>query len=376
MELQIYIIFFCVPVILLSWILPEPKQLYPSVLATGIFLFVFAPESLCILLITTFATFYTLRYSKNITAAVVSICTILFSIFLYFKLGYGKSVLVERLLPLGISYYSFRQIHYAMEVYKNKIPKHTLNEFLTYIFFLPSFLIGPIHHFPEFLKDLKRRRWDSMLFSEGLERILYGFAKIIILGNFILSDRCVALVKWLDSINYTWLATYTDVLRFTINAYFQFAGYSDIAIGLSLLLGFRIMENFNAPFLAVNISDFWQRWHISLSSWCRDYVYYPFYSITRNSYIGVFFSMLLIALWHSISWNYILWAFAHVLAINIWNIYQHSPLQQTIHRYIISAKWVGRFITFHFVAFSFVLTCYSNMDDVIKTFKKLLCIHV
>lgn len=376
MELQIYILLFCIPVVLFSWILPERWQLYPGVLAAGIFLSVFAPESLCILLLTTLATYYTLKYSSNITAAVISICIILFSIFLYFKLGYGKTVLMERLLPLGISYYSFRQIHYAIEMYKRKIPSHTLKEFLMYLFFLPSFLIGPIHRFPEFLKDIKRRRWDATLFSEGLERILYGFAKVIILGNYLMTDRGQALIAWLEFENYTWLATYTGAIVFTVNAYVQFAGFSDIAIGLSLLLGFRIMENFNAPFLATNISDFWQRWHISLSTWCRDYVYYPFYSMTRNPYIGVLFSMVLLGLWHSISWNYILWALAHVIAINVWHYYNHSSIQQKIHLYIISPKWIGRIITFHFVVFSFILVNDSDMNHVIQTYKKILCLDV
>lgn len=376
MELQIYILFFCIPVILLSWILPERWQLYPGVAVTVLFLALFAPESLCILLFTTLATFYTLKYSTHIAAAVIAVCIGIFSVFLYFKLGYGKSFLAERLLPLGISYYSFRQIHYAIEMYKRKIPSHTLKEFSMYLFFLPSFLIGPIHRFPEFLKDIKRRRWDSTMFSEGLERMLYGFAKVIVLGNYIMTDRGHALVEWLETASYIWLAAYADAVLFAVNAYVQFAGFSDIAIGLSLLLGFRIMENFNAPFMAVNISDFWQRWHISLSTWCRDYVYYPFYSLTRNPYVGVLFSMVLLGLWHSISWNYMLWALAHVIAINVWQSYQHSVWPEKIRPYIVHPKWVGRFITFHFVVFSFILVNESDMNQVIHTYKKLLCLDV
>jgi D-alanyl-lipoteichoic acid acyltransferase DltB (MBOAT superfamily) len=376
MELQVIVLLFCIPLVALSWALPENWQRYPGILITALFLGLYAPESLLILTLTTLFSYYVLKYSTHIAAALIVVCVVIFSIFMFFKLGLGKTLWIERLLPLGISYYSFRQIHYAMEAYKRKLPAHDLKDYFTYLFFLPTLLIGPIHRFPEFMKDGRRRRWDNDLFSEGLERILYGFVKTIVLGNYLISERGGALMDMLEEKGYLWLSTYVDVVRYIANSYMQFAGFSDIAIGLALLMGYRVMENFDSPFRATDISDFWQRWHISLSTWCREYVYFPFYSVTRNYYIGIFFSMLILALWHDITWQYLAWAAVHVVGINTWHIYHRSALRVRLHRFMFAPVFWGRFITFHFVVLSFVLISGKNGEEIWRTFKILFGFHV
>ncbi len=376
MELQAIVLLFCIPLVALSWALPERLQRYPGILITALFLGIYAPESLVILTLTTLFSYYVLKYSSNIAAALIVVCVSVFSIFVFFKLGLGKTLWIERLLPLGISYYSFRQIHYAMEAYKRKLPSHDLKDYFTYLFFLPTLLVGPIHRFPEFMKDGRRRRWNPVFFSEGLERILYGLVKSIVLGNYLITERGGALMNMLEAKGYIWLSTYVDVVRYIANSYMQFAGFSDIAIGLALLLGYRIMENFDSPFLATDISDFWQRWHISLSTWCKDYVYFPFYSVTRNYYVGIFFSMLILAMWHDIAWQYLAWAAIHVIGINTWHIYHRSSLRLSIHRYIKSPVWLGRVITFHFVVLSFVFISGKNGEEILRTFKILFGLDV
>ena len=364
-----------VPTLIFSWLFKDKWQLLPVAIATICFLAYYSPVSLFILMFTSLTSFYLLNKLGNSVGVVLVICFQALSVFLFFKLGlsFETQSIVERLLPLGISYYSFRQVHYALEAYKQKLPPHGLFDYLSYMFFLPTILIGPINLFQDFLKDIKRRRWNSQLFSQGLERILYGAFKITVLGNFFVSYKLANIVDRL-SVHNIWLANYLDAVKFAANAYFQFAGYSDIAIGLSLLFGFRIIENFNFPFIASNISDFWQRWHISLSSWCRDYVYFPVSFYSRMPYLGILFSMLVLGLWHEISLKFLVWATAHALAINIWHWYNHSKIQIFIHKLIPYPKILGIFITVHFVIFSFIITAYGDWSVIIQKYKILFFI--
>lgn len=273
---------------------------------------------------------------------------------------------------MGLSYYSFRQIHYSIEAYKRKLPQHILSDYLTYMFFLPTILIGPINRFQPFLKNLKRRRWDSNLFSSGLERILYGLAKITILGNWLFSFKLNNYI--LSMPQQTWMADYLNIVKYVGNAYVQFAGYSEVAIGLSLLLGFKITENFNSPFLAQNIADFWKRWHISLSEWCRDYVFYPFLGMTRNSIISIVMSMLVLSAWHEISFRFLLWGSLHAIAISVWHKYEGCKLNQKISQFPYLHKAFGIIITLHFVLFSFVLTMEDSLMESFEVYRRLFFI--
>lgn len=378
MEIIVAVILFCLPTIVLSWILPEKIQLLPCVLITFIFLGMYSPDSLVVLSMTTAGSYYLLKKKSFIKAGTLMVIFGCMIFFLFFKLGLAKEHIpfVKKIVPIGLSYYLFRQIHYAIEVYKGTLKKHSFLDYVTYLFFLPTLIIGPINLFQNFRKDMQRRRWDSNLMSEGLERILYGFAKVIILGNFFFTSWCVEFIyKQTDPD--TWLRTYLQAFRFAGNAYVQFAGFSDIAIGLSLLFGFRIIENFNYPFLAKNIADFWTRWHISLSEWCKNYVFIPLFAYFRSPYLAVFGSMLVLSLWHEITINYLLWGMIHAVAINIWHRYNHSAMQKQLHRWIGAFhKPLGMLINLHFVVFSFIFLMEKEMADVFNHFKTLLFIHV
>ncbi|MFT4535532.1 MAG: D-alanyl-lipoteichoic acid acyltransferase DltB (MBOAT superfamily) [Saprospiraceae bacterium] len=375
MEALINILTISIPVIALSWLLPERWQMIPTVVATALFLAWISPISLAILTFTTLSGYYTIKLYPSLTTAILVVIIQMTAIFLYFKLEYAveSSLLRNSILPLGISYYSFRQIHYAIEAYKQQLPKHTITDYISYLFFLPTILIGPINRFPPFLKDLKRRRWDSTLFSLGLERILYGLAKITIIGNWLLVFK---LNNYIFSIQaeHPWLADYLRVVKYVGNAYVQFAGYSDVAIGLSMLLGFKITENFNFPFLASNIADFWRRWHISLSEWCRDYVFYPFLGISRNAVFSIMMSMLVLGAWHEISLRFLLWGGMHAVAISIWHKYEGSLAHQKISGFPNFQKGLGILITIHFVMFSFVLTMEDTIWESIELYKRLFFI--
>lgn len=360
-----------------AWLLPERWQMAPLIIATAVLLAFYSPTSLLILASTSLLNFYLLRYIPSLTTATLVVVIQLSCIFLFFKMDYAAvfGLGESGILPLGLSYYSFRQIHYALEAYKKtSLKKHSLWEYMSYLFFLPTILIGPINRFQAFQRDLKRRRWDNSLFSQGLERILYGFVKIVVLGNYLFSYKLNNFALGLED-SQLWLATYLKMFRFAANAYVQFAGFSDVAIGLSLLFGFKVMENFNSPFKATNIADFWNRWHISLSEWCRDYVFYPFLGMTRNARISIIMSMLVLAGWHEISLRYLLWGIMHALAINLWHRYNGSSMQVAIARIPLLQKSLGIGITLHFVMLSFILTNEVDMLASWETYKILFFLN-
>jgi len=303
------------------------------------------------------------KYKKF--ALLLSICLPLLPLIVY-KAGYK---LDHWIIPLGLSYYAFRQVHVAFDCYKGVIQKPSLLEYFQYLFFLPVMLIGPIHRMPDFERSLRRLKWDASMFSEGMERLLYGLVKINFLGNFICNNKLTLLALHADS---HVLKLYLDIIAFTGNAYFQFAGFSDLAIGMGLIWGIRVIENFNAPFLATNMQEFWKRWHISLSSWCRDYVFQPLAAISRNPRFALIASMLVLALWHEISFRYILWGMVQALLILF--AVQSRKLMPAFSGFINNhpfGRWIGRIWVFHAFAFSCVLIGSENIASLSTTFKQI-----
>ena len=307
-----------------AWALPRKAQPFGIVLCTAAFLGYFALPSLLILTATSLLIFFLLKRNRVHGAALVSAVGVISAIFIWFKLKGAAPVRMTGawyVMPLGLSYYSFRQIHYIFESYKRKLEDHTLSDYLCYLFFLPTIHVGPIHRFPEFLRDLRRRRWDPSNLSAGLERILYGYAKIVIVSNYLIAKQYNLMIVPYNQ-GHPYLYEYLRSLSHWMNLYFQFSGYSDIAIGFSLIMGFRIMENFNYPFLAENIVEYWQRWHLSLSSWCREYVYLPMASLTRRPGLAVVAAMLVLGLWHEFSGTYLIWGLYNGVAIVLWHRFQ------------------------------------------------------
>jgi len=354
----------CIPMLVIYWLVNDRWKIITMILGTILFLYYISPISLIVLLFSTSLIHLTLLKFNNSSKTIVSLIISIAGILLFFKFNINQSLfsIKKQVLPFGLSYYSFRQIHYIFESYKRKLPKHTFFDFVGYLFFLPTIYIGPINRFQSYLKDNQRKRWDSYFFSYGLERILYGLFKVAFLGNFLISLK---LSSFADNyiISAPWLYQYLQMVVFYLNAYLQFAGFSDVAIGLSALFGYRIIENFNYPFVASNIADFWKRWHISLSEWCNEYVFQPMLSISRNFVISIIFSILVLAAWHEISYKYILWGMFHVVALNIWHYYGNTSLNKLLSKYPLTQKFLGIFITIHVVMISFMMIKTENLND-------------
>jgi alginate O-acetyltransferase complex protein AlgI len=267
-------------------------------------------------------------------------------------------------IPLGMSYYTFRCVHYLLERIKQKLPPHTTAEFLAYMFFLPTFIAGPIHRFPEFHRDFRRGKFSAELISAGFERILYGLAKILVLANFLLGQHLKPAIEQL-AMDSPRTGAYFGMIVGGFTGYLLFAGYSDVAIGAARLMGFRVIENFNNPFISRNIIEFWQRWHISLTSWVRDYLYTTVFSLTRKPFAAAFAAMLVIGLWHEVSARYVLWGLVHGVAIALCQWYQRrrgTKSGEAPPRNGIVGRFVGWFVTFHFVMLSIVMVQYDTAE--------------
>jgi len=220
---------------------------------------------------------------------------------------------VHRLiLPLGISFFTFEFIHYAADVYWGKIKKSRLDQYASFIFFFPTMVAGPIKRFQEFAPQIKHAKLNYDLITQGITRILCGLVKKHLFAD--------TFALWSDHLN-TDAALNADpltlsvwILAYGMKIYFDFSGYSDIAIGSGNLFGIRVPENFNWPYLSRNITEFWRRWHISLGRWIFDYVYAPLGGSKNGEYrtwVNLMITFAVSGLWHGAAYNFILWGLWH-----------------------------------------------------------------
>ena len=366
------------------WLVPERLRGWWIAGGSAAFLGFMNPLSLAILSAMTAATYAIAGRRERISGPALGLIIALAGATLCaFKINHavnGAAVIdldpmtEEFLIPLGLSYYALRTIHYGVEKYKGTIAAHPFVDFAQYMFFLPTFMAGPIHRFPAFAADLRRKRWDGVLFTEGLERILLGYFKIAFIANLLVNFFLgLAVMNLAESAPA--LSSYINMIKVGLNLYFQFAGYSDVAIGFGMLLGFRVMENFNFPFLARNISDFWTRWHISLTSWCRDYVYMGVISATRQAWLAAISAMLVMGLWHEFSLRYLVWGVYHGVGIMIWQQFQKIKphLPQTQNKYALAAwRIFSTVLTVHYVMFGMLLALFDTPAAALGEWGKIL----
>ena len=216
-------------------------------------------------------------------------------------------------LPIGISFFTFQAMSYVIDVYRKeaKVQKNIFDLAL-YISLFPQLIAGPIVRFHDVAEQIRHRIVSASLFFSGTQRFIYGLAKKMLIANPLgeVADQIFSLAPDELSMGVAWLG----ISCYTLQIYFDFSGYSDMAIGLGRMFGFRFLENFNYPYISKSIQEFWRRWHISLSSWFRDYLYIPLGGNRKGS-IRTYFNLLtvffLCGLWHGSSWNFIIWGLYH-----------------------------------------------------------------
>lgn len=207
-------------------------------------------------------------------------------------------------MPIGISFFTFQALGYIIDVYNKKHkPASNVIEFMTYICLFPQLIAGPIVRYRDIQTELKNRETNYDKFAEGVKRFTIGLSKKVLIAN-VLGEFTKTLTET------TLLSSWLKPIGYTLQIYFDFSGYSDMAIGLGLMMGFHFLENFNYPLIASSVTDFWRRWHISLSHWFRDYVYIPLGGnrVSTLKWIrNIFIVWFLTGFWHGASWNFILW---------------------------------------------------------------------
>jgi alginate O-acetyltransferase complex protein AlgI len=228
--------------------------------------------------------------------------------------GFASSMpVLSVILPVGISFYTFEAINYTVDVYRRKIrAERDLGHFLLFILFFPHLVAGPIVRAKDFLPQIRRRKhWDWARIHLGVQFLLMGLFKKLAVADHMAQ---YADPVFADPTLYRSSAIWMAVIAYAVQIYCDFSGYTDMAIGSAHLLGYRLAKNFNMPYLAANISEFWRRWHISLSSWLRDYLFIPLggsrgsnWETARNLLI----TMALGGLWHGASWHFVIWGCVH-----------------------------------------------------------------
>ena len=331
-----------------------PIRYHADIIAsiTGLFLIVFSPLS-ALLLFTSSLLVYRLAASKHRSHHLTVLTGVIYCGLQFFLIRglqlYQYNLGVQIPTVMGLAYYTCRHIHYIIEVFQGNI-KPDFRQYLRYQFFLPAMLAGPIHRYANFQRQSGRRRLDKKQISNALERILYGYVKIVVLGNYFIAWEVELRRVALDLNGF--MTLWLESVQGWIYLYFQFSGWTDVAIGFALLMGFRLEENFNWPIRAVNLMDFWRRWHMTLSAWCRDYVFTPTMAATRKPSISVGAAMVAMGLWHELSLAYILWGIYHALGIAFAQRFIVLVRNYNFLQLLTSSRaWtpVARVLTFNFI---------------------------
>jgi alginate O-acetyltransferase complex protein AlgI len=256
----------------------------------------------------------------------------------------------EVLLPIGISFFTFQKISYAIDVYRGENKRLTsFLDYLLYIIMFPQLIAGPIVRYKDInlqIKEFRNNLFDQKL--NGLYRFIIGLSKKVFIANTFAS--VVSQVNNLGLENTSVIETWIGAIAYTFQIYFDFAGYSEMAIGLGLMIGFHFPENFNFPYLSKSISEFWKRWHITLGSWMRDYLYIPLGGnkvSPKKLYFNLVFVFFVSGFWHGANWNFIIWGLYHGLFLILERIFLSSLLkkipvlfQRTYTFFIVLIGWV------------------------------------
>ena len=283
------------------------------------------------------------------------------------------------ILPVGISFYTFQALSYTIDIYQKKLPAtHDIIEFFAFISFFPQLVAGPIERATNLLPQFqKERKFDYAKAVDGLRQMLWGFLK-----KLVVADNCAAVVNehWNDYQTLPGLTLFILGVLFTLQIYCDFSGYSDIAIGCARLFGINLMRNFNFPYFSRSIPEFWRRWHISLTTWFRDYIYFPLggsrcgkWKTIRNVYIVWGIS----GLWHGANWTFVCWGLFHATLLAVYNILGISTKYKQVvayGRFLPNLKETGQMmLTFFLAVLGWIIFRAESMSQAAGFFHAMVC---
>jgi D-alanyl-lipoteichoic acid acyltransferase DltB (MBOAT superfamily) len=268
-------------------------------------------------------------------------------------------------LPVGVSFFTFQTISYSIDIYREKLkPVNSILDFAFYVSFFPQLVAGPIVRAHEFIPQIRQPyKLTSIEYGQAIFLIVNGLVKKILVSDYISVNFVDRVFD--QPISYSGFENLLAVYGYSIQIYCDFSGYTDVAIGVALLLGFRLPLNFNSPYKATSITDFWRRWHISLSSWLKDYLYISLGGNRKGkkrTYFNLEMTMLLGGLWHGASWRFVIWGALHGLALAIHKIWQGYVPQKAKPSRVYNILMT--IITFHFVAFCWIFFRAKDMEHV------------
>ncbi len=280
---------------------------------------------------------------------------------LFTSLLHGENNLWDIIAPLGISFIIFECISYLMDIYQGQTsPNKNLLEFALYLAFFPKITQGPIVLYRDMEKELRDRKIIYGEFVQGVERFIIGMTKKVLLGDILsqtYSSRFYNLGEGMDA-GTAWIL----VLSYSLGLYMDFSGYSDMAIGMGKMFGFHFKENFNFPYLSTSITEFWRRWHISLGTWFKNYLYIPLGGSRKgNVYLNLFIVFLVTGIWHGSGWVYFLWGCLHGACVVAERFLMKKDWYEKIPK---ALRWAG---TFLIVSLGWIAFNVSNLED-LKTF--------
>lgn len=382
-------LFYFLPIFLLVYNLSKTEYRNYILLLASIFFYSWgAPKFIFLILASTIIDFYIVKKLHFSTKELNRKLLLGISIFLnlgllmYFKYanffvenvnilleagGITPTKWTEVILPIGISFYTFQTLTYSVDVFRRiHAPLEKITDYLLYIMSFPQMIAGPIVRFQTIADQIIERKEtidDKLL---GFYRFSIGLAKKVLIANVMAEQADLIFNSELSALSTS--AAWLGILAYTFQIYFDFSGYSDMAIGLGRMMGFRFPENFNSPYIARNISEFWRRWHITLGGFMRDYLYIPLGGNKVASKSRLFFNLwivfLLSGLWHGASWNYIIWGAFHGVFLILDRIF----LIQFSNKI---GKLPSIFITFFIVIIGWVIFRLENISEIKIFFSRL-----
>lgn len=369
-------LYYFLPIILLLYFL-LPQKFRNFILLIGSLFFYFYGESryILVLLFSTVFNYYLgklIEKSNNLglkKGLFISSIVINFGLLFYFKYFnffvdninnfFNTNIsIVNVIMPIGISFFTFQATSYVFDIYLGKVKSSdSLLEFATYLSLFPQLIAGPIVRYETVSYELKTRKTTFSNFASGISRFVLGLSKKVLLANVLGEFSKILFSMQTKSILSYWLKAIAD----TLQLYLDFSGYSDMAIGLGLMFGFHFFENFNYPFISSSITEFWHRWHISLSSWFKDYIYIPLGGSRVGNlrrYLNIFIVWMFTGLWHGASWNFVLWGIYFAILLIIEKMF--------LYNFLSKHKILGVFYTQFLVIISFVIFNQTTFSEIGK----------
>lgn len=376
---SISFIYYFLPILLIIYFLvPNKIKNFVLLLFSLFFYFLGEPKYILVLILSCIINYYLSKaiYKKKhsklllVLAVIYNIGQLLIFKYTDFFISNINNILNTNIpfmyiiMPIGISFFTFQALGYVIDVYNKKHkPAKNLLTFMTYVSLFPQLIAGPIVRYSDIEKEMTKRESNFSKLSDGIRRFIIGLSKKVLIAN-TLGEIATLLIK--ETVVSAWLKP----VLFTLQIYYDFSGYSDMAIGLGLMFGFRFLENFNYPLIASSITDFWRRWHMSLSSWFRDYVYIPLggNKVSKLKHIrNIFIVWFLTGFWHGASWNFIIWGlyFGVILVIE----------KYFLKKYIDKTKIIKYIYTSIIVVISFLIFNSLTTSEIIHSLKNMFFIN-